>query len=164
MAVLDLTESPYTKVWKTTLEIMQSDETLRSVVQTWIVPDGSKSPNPLQSAMPVLELDPVMGPMSWFDPSSQYGYLTIKLRTYVRSYDAADVFNLHSAIIRAFFPQDEPRRQYDIRDMLAKAGAIDTGQFEFNFPPTEPDPRFDDEGLKICVGQMRISVIHTFNP
>ena len=164
MPVLDLPDSPYTLVWKQTLEILRSDPGLARLNPTWIVPDGSKSPNPLQCAMPVIELDPYMGGMGWFDPSAQSGFLTVGIRTYIKTYDSADPFNLFAAIVRAFFPKNEPARQNDIRLQLIRAGATDTGQYEFSFPPTQPDPRWDDEGLKVCAGQMRISIVHTINP
>ncbi len=98
MGQLDLPDCPHSSVFLKTCEILVEDEQLARTVQTWILPDGSKDPNELSGAFPLVRLEPNMSPMQWFDPSSQSSWLVINVRTCIQSRDATDRLNLWSPI------------------------------------------------------------------
>lgn len=162
--VLDLPDGPHTRVWLKTLEILQGDEVLSRTVRTWIVPDGSTDPKELTSATPIIRLDPAISPFEWYDPGAQSSDLLIHIRLVIQSRDATDRLNLWAAFVNALYPFGQHSRQLEIQQALRDAGAEDTGQYQFNVVPSEPDPRSDEDGMQVCDGQMKISVVWTFNP
>ncbi len=163
MGQLDLPDCPHSRVFLRTCEILVEDDTLARTVQTWILPDGRKDPNELSGCFPLVRLEPNMSPMQWFDPSSQSSWLVINIRTCIQSRDATDRLNLWAALVNALYPFGQYERQLQIQQSLRDAGA-EIGQYEFNLPATTPDPRSDQDGYQVCDGQLRISVVWTFNP
>ena len=165
MPVLDLKRGTRTNVWLRTLEILQEDEALSNAVQTWITWRGeqiAQSPD-ITPMMPVLRIEPTIGPMVWYAPDAQYGPLTLKVTFSVQSREAEDYMNFWEAFENALYPFGEAQRQLSIQQSLRDAGA-ETGQWMFSIPATDPDPRLNEDGIFHCRGNMMISVIRSFNP
>jgi hypothetical protein len=162
--VLDLPDGPHSRVWLKTLEILQADEVLARTVRTWEVPDGNTDVIQGTSATPTIRLEPSIGGLDWWSEDAHFGYLLINIRFIIQSRDATDRLNLFGAFVNAIYPYGKLARQLEIQQALRDAGAQDTGQYEFNIPPSDPEPRSDEDGKQVCDGQMRIQVVWGFNP
>lgn len=162
--ILDLRRGAFATCWLRTVEIMQSDDVLGRAIQTWMVWDGSKtvpSHRPDVSSMaPILRMEPAISPATWFDPSSQAGFLQVKIRLIVKSFVAEDYLNLWEAVMDSLYPYGERSRQLAIEETLVNAGAT-TGQWEFSVPAANPD-RQDEDGMFACDGMMRLHVRKQF--
>jgi len=163
MANLDLKRGVRSKVFRAIETVLRADPVLDRTIRTWVTWDGT---NPSQSAdlpgmCPILRLEPSVGPMGWFDPSSQFGPLVIRVGMVVQSYHAEDYLDLWEAIEGALYPEGNWEAQQRIRNALADLGA-EIGQVEFSLPATTPDPRGVADGLFLCSGMMRISIVRQF--
>ena len=166
MGVLDLRQSARAKVFRRTVEYMRADETLNNVIRTWMPWDGSDIAGvqrpPLANMVPILRLEPNMGAMSWYSPDAHSGFLIVKIRTVIQTWDADDYLNLWEAVENSLYPYDQRSRQLAFQQELRDLGA-ETGQWEFATPAATPlNP--DDSGMFACDGMMRIAVVRPFNP
>lgn len=164
MKTLDLADCPFTRVYEETVALLQADPVLAALGLTWFTADGSPLPAEMSGCMPFLRLEPQIGGLAWYDPSAHSGYLLINVRLGIQSRAAADRMNLWAAVANALYPRGDLGRQLQIQQRLRDAGAEDTGQYEFHMPAALPDPRAYADGYQFADGQMRISVVWTFNP
>jgi hypothetical protein len=164
MPTLELRRGAFASCWLKTVEIMRADPVWLQTIRTWRVWDGSRVGTlqdiDIATDSPILRLEPGIGPMGWFDPSSQAGMLQVKIRLIVRSWDAEDFLNLWECLIDSLYPYAERARQDAIRQSLANAGAT-TGQWEFAIPAASPAMQSDD-GTFVCDGMMRLEVAKQF--
>lgn len=168
--ILDLEDGVRTRIFRHTVDWMQADEALKRSIQTWMVWDGSKitgSQRPdLSTMVPILRMEPTIGAMSWYSPDAQAGYLIIRLRTIIKSWNADDYLNLWEAIENSLYPYDQNSRQLLVQQQLRDLGAA-TGQWEFSSPAAAPDHQ-DEDGMFACDGMMRILCARgfrrSFNP
>jgi|GEM_PF-4759036 hypothetical protein len=161
MPVLDLPRWNTVAAWLRTVEILREDEDLSNAVQTWVVWDGE--PPSTTPAFPLLELEPLLGPLDWYSPADQAGDLIVRYSFTVKSYDAEDYMNFFGAIVNALYPRNETERCNAIQASLRQCGA-QTGQWTFAMPLTDPDPQARADGIYTCQGQMRLNMVHNINP
>jgi hypothetical protein len=151
--------------WVVLRDLALRDETLSRVIRTYLVWDGPTSisrADDMGSMLPLLRLTPVIGPQSWYDPSSQKGWLTVNVVMGVMSPYILDAMGLWGALERAYYPLDLGRR-LAIERQLIDAGAID-GQVQFSAPAVDPNPRLSDDGQFTMQGSMRIEVRRSLDP
>jgi hypothetical protein len=138
---------------------------LAKTIRTWKLWDGSKlaqGPD-LSSEMPVLRLEPAIGPQTWWSPDAHIGPLMIRVNYSIQTRYVEDVLNLWEAIENALYPYGRWDEQERMRMALVECGS-DTGQWEFAMPASDPNPRETEDGIFHCIGMMRISVVRGFNP
>lgn len=165
MPVLDLPRGTRTRVWLRTLDFIQEDEALSNAVQTWIIWRGeqiAQSPD-ITPMMPLVRLEPVLGGMDWYSPDAHYGNLMVRILFAIQSREAEDYLNFWEAFENSLYPRNEPQRQLAIQQALRDEGA-ETGCWTFSTPISDPDPRYNEDGIFHCTGNMKISVIRGFNP
>jgi hypothetical protein len=160
VAVLDLPDSPRTRVWLALVAQLQADPALSACIATWLVWDGTRDCTAALTAEtpPALRLTPTTEPMSWYDAAAQRGYLVMNIEAYIPSEDARDVLNLQGAIEGALYPDDAGLFQ---RSLVA-LGA-ETGLVEFTGPLSET-PASMKEGAFRPIGTLRIQVIRGLIP
>jgi hypothetical protein len=159
MAVLDLPDSPRTRVWLALVAQLQADEALSACIATWLVWDGTRDCTAALTAetAPTLRLTPTTEPMSWYDAAAQIGYLVVNIEAYIPSEDARDVLNLQGAIEGALYPADD-----SFRASLVNLGA-ETGLVEFTGPLSET-PTSTKEGAFRPLGTLRVAVLRQLIP
>jgi hypothetical protein len=159
MAVLDLPDSPRTRVWLALVAQLQADPALSACIATWLVWDGTRDCTAALADVPppALRLTPTTEPMSWYDASAQRGYLVMNIEAYIPSEDARDVLNLQGAIEGALYPADD-----SFRASLVDLGA-ETGLVEFTGPLAET-PSAVERGAFRPLGTLRMAVLRQLIP
>ena len=137
MALLDLPESPYWRVWTVIYDRLSADATLQAAgvnISQW---DGTTDPlADLESnSGAAIQFIPSIGPARWYFEDSQLMALVCNAQMYVPRAAFEDAFNLQCALETAI----TNIYQVDYGNALVKAGAA-TGLILFQQParPTGP--------------------------
>jgi hypothetical protein len=154
LAVLDLPDSPRTRVWLALVAQLQADAALSACIATWLVWDGTRDCTAALTAetAPTLRLTPTTEPMSWYDASAQIGYIVVNIE------DVRDVLNLQGAIEGALYPNDAGAFQRSLVALGAQTGLV-----EFTGPLSET-PTSTKEGAFRPLGTLRVAVLRQLIP
>jgi hypothetical protein len=160
LAVLDLPDSPRTRVWLALVAQLQADPALSACIATWLVWDGTRDCTAALTAetAPTLRLTPTTEPMSWYDASAQIGYLVVNIEAYIPSEDVRDVLNLQGAIEGALYPADAGAFQRSLVALGAQTGLV-----EFTGTLSET-PSAMKEGAFRPLGTLRVAVLRQLIP
>jgi hypothetical protein len=128
---LALEPSPHSLAFRGLVRILRADPTLRKVVRTWFVWDGSPDDamEPCEATCPSLALAPAASADRWLGPSGFTGDLVVNLELLVAGSRVDDALDLYHAVKRAVYPEDDAKRTA-VRAALVAAGVV-TGEPEF---------------------------------
>lgn len=161
MATLDLPEtSACTAVWRACWDVLSSDPILNSVVDLW--KGGGEGPSDRngfpKNARVGVRLRPRPESATWYGPNAQTIRLVVDCELEVEGLDPDDVMDLWLAVMRAFYPKNDPTTCQAIRVKLVEAGA-DSGEVLFDNPADDPSPEPGDDGRWMALGRFSLFVI-----
>jgi hypothetical protein len=155
--------SVWSKVFRRIVQQIEQNPDIRRVVgvdniRSWSGVDADKAPMVPSSGAPIIRLTPNPANVSWYDPSSQAGTLTVRVEIVIQSLCVDDVADLWDLIVVAIRPGN-----YPFTHQLVELGAI-TGEAVFFQPAVDPKPEAQPEGYLLAEGRFRLDVQRSVSP